>query len=119
MSQQNVEILRWMFDEAQQDPDAMYGMLADDVEWDTKDLPLPGPSTRFGPDGVRGFFRDWVGAFEAWGYEAEEFIDAGEATVVCLHQWGWQGQRSHGRKPFLGGLDGPGRKDCSGHAPSR
>ena len=33
-------------------------------------------------------FRDWVGAFEAWGYEAEEIIDAGDAAVVQLHQWG-------------------------------
>jgi ketosteroid isomerase-like protein len=88
MSQENVEVVRRMLDQARQDPEVMFGMLADDVEWDTKDLALPGPSTRFGPDGVRGFFRDWVGAFEAWGYEAEELIDAGEATVVCLRQWG-------------------------------
>ena len=88
MSRENVEVVRRMLDQARQDPEVMFGMLADDVEWDTKDLELPGPSTRFGPDGVRGFFRDWVGAFEAWGYEAEELIDAGEATVVCLRQWG-------------------------------
>jgi ketosteroid isomerase-like protein len=88
MSQENVEVVRRMLDEARQDPEAMFGMLADDVEWETGDLQLPGPSTRFGPAGVRGFFRDWVGAFEAWGYEAEELLDAGEATVVCLHQWG-------------------------------
>jgi ketosteroid isomerase-like protein len=66
----------------------MYGMLADEVEWETTDLQLPGPSMRYGPDGVMEFFRDWVGAFEAWGYEAEEFIDAADATVVRIHQWG-------------------------------
>ena len=88
MSEENVEIVGRMLDQARQDPEVVLGMLADDVEWDTKDLQLPGPSTRFGPDGVREFFRDWVGAFEAWDYEAEELIDAGDATVVCLHQWG-------------------------------
>ena len=88
MSEENVEIVGRMLDQARQDPEVVLGMLADDVEWDTKDLQLPGPSTRFGPDVVREFFRDWVGAFEAWDYEAEELIDAGDATVVCLHQWG-------------------------------
>ena len=88
MSRENVELVRRMLDEAREDPEVLYGLLADDVEWDTGDLRLPGPSTRRGPDGVREFFRDWVGAFEAWGYEAEELIDAGDATVVQLHQWG-------------------------------
>ena len=88
MSQENVESVRRMLDEAREDPEVMYGMLGDDVEWEIGDLGLPGPSTRRGPDGVREFFRDWVGAFESWGYEAEELVDAGDAIVVQLHQWG-------------------------------
>jgi hypothetical protein len=65
MSQENVEIVRRMLDQAQGDPEVMYEMLADDVEWVSSDLLIPGPSTRYGPEGVRKFFRDWVGAFEA------------------------------------------------------
>jgi ketosteroid isomerase-like protein len=88
MSQENVECLGRMLDEARENPAVMYDVLAEDVEWDVSDLNLPGPSTYHGHQGVGEFFRDWVGAFEEWGYEAEELIDAGDATVVQLHQWG-------------------------------
>jgi ketosteroid isomerase-like protein len=88
MSQENVEFVRRMLDQAEDDPEAMYECLADDVEWEASELELPGRATYHGPEGVREFFRDWVGAFEAWGYEAEEFIDAADATVVQIHQWG-------------------------------
>jgi ketosteroid isomerase-like protein len=88
MSEENVEVVRQMLDPAHEDPEALFRTLADDLAWDTGDLTLPGPSMRHGPDGVREFFRDWVGAFEAWGYEAEEIIDAGDAAVVKIHQWG-------------------------------
>jgi ketosteroid isomerase-like protein len=88
MSQESLELVRRMLDEARRNPEAMFDMFADDVEWDTGDLRLPGPTTHHGPDGVREFFRDWVGAFEEWGYEAEEIIDGGDSIVVHIHQWG-------------------------------
>ncbi|MCD6016742.1 MAG: hypothetical protein K0R88_2826 [Solirubrobacterales bacterium] len=59
------------------------------------------PATSRGPDGVRRFFRLWVGTFEGWAYEVEEVIDAGDAAVaVHIHQWG-RG-RGSGRGPGPG-----------------
>jgi ketosteroid isomerase-like protein len=88
MSQENVELIKRMVGEATNNPAAMYKVLAEDVEWDVSDLQLPGRSVYRGHAGVMEFFRDWVGAFDEWGYQAEELIDAGDATVVRLHQWG-------------------------------
>ena len=88
MSQENVETVSKMLVRAQSDPEAMYALLADDVEWDVRDLELPGPDEYRGHDGVRAFFVDWVGAFEDWGYEALELMDAGDAVVAQLRQWG-------------------------------
>jgi hypothetical protein len=53
--------------------------------------------TYYGPDGVREFFRTWIGAFADWGYEADEVIDAGSSVVVQVHQVGpREGQRHQG-----------------------
>jgi ketosteroid isomerase-like protein len=88
MSQENVEIMRRMLDQAQEKPDALYDILDQDVQWDATALGVPGLTTFHGPDGVREFFRRWVGAFEEWGYDTEELIDAGDSVVVRIHQWG-------------------------------
>jgi ketosteroid isomerase-like protein len=88
MSAENVERIARMLDRAQQEPELMYAVLAEDIEWDVRDLQLPGPAIYHGHDGVREFFREWVGAFDEWGYEIVELIDAGDATVDHIHQWG-------------------------------
>jgi ketosteroid isomerase-like protein len=88
MTQESIELVRRMLDLARSDPEAMYEAMAEDVEWDVSDLDLLGRSKYHGRDQVREFFRDWVGAFDEWGYEAEELVDAGDAVVVRLHQWG-------------------------------
>ncbi len=49
---------------------------------------FPGPPKYHGPEGAREFFRTWTGAFEEFGYEVEEVIDASDAVVVHLHQRG-------------------------------
>ncbi|MDP9189901.1 MAG: nuclear transport factor 2 family protein [Actinomycetota bacterium] len=89
MSQQNVEIVRGFIDQAQEAPDAVWNIFDDDVEWEIGALSIPDlPQTSYGPDGVREFFRHWVSAFEDWGYEVEELIDARDAVAVHFHQWG-------------------------------
>ncbi|MEK6327564.1 MAG: nuclear transport factor 2 family protein [Actinomycetota bacterium] len=67
MSQENVEIVRRMHDQAHDDPEAFFDLLDDEVEWRESGATRPEGGTYHGPDGVREFFRTWVGAFEGWG----------------------------------------------------
>lgn len=89
MSAERVEIVRRFLEGARRDPDTAWSAFAEDVEWEVGQLRIPGatPVSR-GPDGVRNFFRHWVGAFEDWDYEVEELIDAGDSVVAQIHQWG-------------------------------
>ncbi len=90
MSQENVDLVERVLGEAQHDPSALWGILADDVSWEFAALDIPDAGvTQFrGPAGVREFFRRWVGAFDEWGYEVGELIDAGDSVLVHIHQWG-------------------------------
>jgi ketosteroid isomerase-like protein len=62
-------------------------MLDENVEWDYVGA-VPEIVTYHGPDEVREFLAQWSGAFEDFGFQAEEAIDAGDSMVFCLHQWG-------------------------------
>jgi ketosteroid isomerase-like protein len=89
MSEETVEIVRRFLAQAQEAPDAAWVIFDDQVEWETQALASPDfPRTARGPDAVREFFRRWVGAFDEWGYEAEEFVDGPNAVAVRIHQWG-------------------------------
>jgi ketosteroid isomerase-like protein len=90
MSQENVETVERVLDQAQHDPSALWGILADDVSWEFAALDIPDlGATQFrGPAGVREFFRRWVGPFDEWGYEVRDAIDAGDSVVIHIHQWG-------------------------------
>ena len=88
MSASNVEILRRALpDSGPADLQALLGLLDDHVEWDYVGA-FPEAVTYHGPDEVREFLRQWSGAFEDFGVEAEDAIDAGDSVVVLLHQWG-------------------------------
>jgi len=88
MSQENVEIVRRMYEQANERPDALYEMLADDVNWDASAVDQLELSTVHGREAVMEFFRRWVGAFEHWGFEPEELIDSGDCVIARIHQWG-------------------------------
>ena len=89
MPADEVEIVRRFIETAADDPDSAWSVLAEDVEWQVAALTVPGfPAAFHGPDGVREFFRRWVGSFEDWGFEAEEYLAGPDAVVVQLHQWG-------------------------------
>jgi ketosteroid isomerase-like protein len=88
MSQENVEILRQALPEAGPgSPEAMLAILDENVEWDYVGA-FPEVVTYRGPEAVSEFLRQWAGAFDGFGLEAEETIDAGDSVVVRLHQWG-------------------------------
>jgi ketosteroid isomerase-like protein len=87
MSQGNVEMLRHALASAPADPEALFAILDENVEWDYVGA-FPESATYHGPDGVREFFGQWAGAFDDFGVEAEEMIDANDSVVVLLRQWG-------------------------------
>jgi ketosteroid isomerase-like protein len=89
MSREDVETVRRFIRMARKHPDAVWDVFADDVVWEIGDLSIPDfPATSHGPEGVREFFRRWISAFGSWDYEVEEWIDAGDAVVAHIHQWG-------------------------------
>ncbi len=89
MSQENVELIEGMLCDVQRNPSALYDILDVNVDWDTTGLNTPEAGTiHHGPDAVRDFFRRWVGAFDDWGFDVGEVIDAGDSVVVHIRQWG-------------------------------
>jgi len=87
MSQAHVETIEQALTAAQSNPEALFGILHEEVEWDYVGA-FPESATYHGPDAVRGFFQNWAGAFDGFGFEAEEIIEAGDSVAVCLRQWG-------------------------------
>src|SRR5918995_5125278 len=93
MSQENVEMVRRVFEEFQAgmergDPGALFDSetVADDYEWIT-DAPLDGRSVWRGREGFVEFMRTWTEEFEDWSIQVERWIDVGDDRVVALtHQ---------------------------------
>ena len=90
VSQEIVEMVRRIFDEAQHDPEVFFESLDDEVEWNAGaiELPdLPGSSWR-GPAAVRELFRRWAGPFDELGIELVEATDMlhldKEAALVAV-----------------------------------
>ena len=92
MSEQNVEVVRQMFEAFQEglargNPGAAFdsGTLAADAEWQTSDR--MGAEVFRGREGFMEFMRRWTEDFEGWGIQLEQVIDAGDDRVVgLLHQ---------------------------------
>jgi uncharacterized protein len=87
MSQENVNLVVGAVEAGRQDPEAFFFILDPEVEWDVSER-FPDARTYHGPEGVREFYRRWIGTFDDFGYEIEEVIDAGDSVIVVLHQWG-------------------------------
>jgi ketosteroid isomerase-like protein len=84
VSQENVETLRRALNS---EPEALLALLDEDVEWDYVGA-FPEAVTYHGPAEVAELLREWSAAFDEFGFEGEEAIDAGDSVVVCVHQWG-------------------------------
>ena len=84
MSQANVETLQAALASG---PAALLATLHEQVEWDYVGA-FPEAVTYHGPEQVAGFFRDWAGGFDDFGFEADQIVDAGDSVLVLLHQWG-------------------------------
>jgi ketosteroid isomerase-like protein len=93
MSQEQVEVVRRVYDEfqaamARGDPGAVFDSEAatDDFEWITNPE-FEGRSVWRGREGFVEFVRTWTEEFEDWSIRHERLIDAGDDRVVVLtHQ---------------------------------
>jgi ketosteroid isomerase-like protein len=85
MSQENVEIVRRVYDAAAQRDSAVVLALYDPrVEVDMSRAPcrdLVGKRFYYGHDGLRAFYREWNDAWEVVESDVEELIDAGERVI--------------------------------------
>ena len=89
MSQENVEIVRRVYDAAaRRDSATVFALYRPDVELDASRLGVPGAAgddgVSHGHEGLRAFFREW---HEAWGeieYDYEELIEAGEQVISIV-----------------------------------
>jgi ketosteroid isomerase-like protein len=89
MSKESVELVTRVLREARDRPAALWEVLDDDVVWEVGALGMPDiAGTYRGPDGVREFFRRWVGPFDEWDFEAVEVRDEGDSVLCRIRQWG-------------------------------
>lgn len=93
MSEQNVEIVRQVFDAvARRDTAAVLALYDPELEWDHTHGPfrqlMGGRAVYRGHDGLRAWFREWYDAWESVDAEIEELIDAGERVVSVLNYRG-------------------------------
>jgi hypothetical protein len=93
MSQENVEVVRRLWDEFQEgmdrgNPGAWFdsGAMTDDFEW-ILTVPFDGKSVWRGREEWVKFIRTWTAEFQDWSIRAERLIDAGQDQIVVLsHQ---------------------------------
>jgi ketosteroid isomerase-like protein len=90
MSEENVEIVRRLWEEFQAglergDPGAWFDpeAVADDFEWIVS-TPLDGRSVWRGREGFVEFMLTWTEQFDDWSIRVERWIDAGKDRVVAL-----------------------------------
>jgi ketosteroid isomerase-like protein len=86
MSEENVNALKQAIAAAQDRPEEFFAIFDEDVVWVAGDrLPV---GTIYGRDGLREFFRRWVGTFEDYSWETKECIDAGSSAYTHIHMRG-------------------------------
>ena len=87
MSQENVEVVRRCCDAfVRGDFELALAALDPEIEYDLTHFP-DGRVYR-GREGVREAFRIWLGAWDDYRQEQDEFIDAGDRVVVSVRERG-------------------------------
>ena len=93
MSQENVEIVRTLFDLfARRDHEAAFDYYDAEIEWDASRAGVDTAGNYHGHDGVRAYWRRWLSAWEDVEATDVEFVDAGQTVVALIHH-----QRLRGR----------------------
>ena len=92
MSQESVEVVRAVYEAVgRRDSAAVLALYDAEVEFDTARVPsvgLVGGDVYRGHDGLRRWFREWNEAWEAYGDEVEELIDAGTHVISVVKRRG-------------------------------
>lgn len=83
MSGENVDLVRRAYEQFNSGQEAPLSALDEAVEWHTA-ADLPNSDVHRGHAGVRALIDDWVGSFEQFTADVEEYIDRGEYVVVPL-----------------------------------
>ena len=88
MSQENVEVVRRVFDAVERrDGAAALALYDADFEWDFSRVPwgeVAGPGVHRGRDALPRVYREWLSAWENYEEKLEELIDAGESVISVL-----------------------------------
>ena len=90
MSQENVEVVRGIYDAvARRDDMTPFEVYAEDIVWDIskarRNILTPRP-VYHGHEGVREFWRDALSAFGEVDFEVEELIDAGDQVLAVIRE---------------------------------
>jgi len=90
VSAENVEIVRRLCEAyARRDWDTAFALLAADIEWDASTAGMwPDAEVTRGVEAVGAFFRRFLGTWEEYEVEFQEFIDAGDEVVVIVQDRG-------------------------------
>jgi ketosteroid isomerase-like protein len=96
MSNENVEIVRRVYDAAaRSDSAAIFALYDAEVELDNTRIFVGRAGGIYrGHDGLRRFFREWHEAWERIEYDFDELIDAGDEHVVSVVTRRARGQSS-------------------------
>jgi ketosteroid isomerase-like protein len=84
MSQENVEIVRGVFDAfRRRDNESIFRAYHPNIEWDMRRYSVWVEDQRVfhGHDGIREFFRGWLQAFEDYEGEIHDLVDVGDKVV--------------------------------------
>jgi len=88
MSQENVEIVRQLFDAiARRDSPAALVLYDEDFEWDFSRVPwgeVAGQGVHHGRDALQKVYREWRRAWEDYEESLDELIDAGENVISVM-----------------------------------
>ena len=88
MSQEDVDVIIWVFERGQTDSEAFFSVCDPDIEWDMSRLTPDGQVYR-GHAGVRKFWRVWAGTWDDFEFSIDKIVDAGGGEVVVrIHQAG-------------------------------
>src|SRR5262245_16732230 len=91
MSQENVEVVRRMYEAHARGADPCVEHWTDDLEY--TDVGLPGKTVR-GKDAYRAYLQDWIDTFEEFFIEPLELIDAGKEEVIVVERFGGRARLS-------------------------
>ena len=82
MSQENVEIVRRIYNAIERTGEPEWSLLDEAIE--THDHDAPDLGIHRGHDGWRKWWGDWASAWEQWSTRFEEIIDGGDRVVVVF-----------------------------------